>query len=442
MTPIPRRLWQIAGVLGIVHVVLIPVGIAIQQSPLFEEGTNGIRESYVEGDLSRTLTGWLVGSFDFLLLIPVLVFLARALGRRTEAGGWAAQTGLMCGIAYVTVIFAVGFPAGAAAMYGAQHGLEVDVAFALNNLRTFGYFLSLMLLAGSTLGIALSAIAEGVHPRWFGGFGIFTAVALLVSTPLSAVGDSGLGHLGLDGVVHRCLRPDAPPPGAGQHRSSRISSHERRRRARLTRGGRGAQIQSVGGVARRWHCCHRRARLGAALGRKPQPLRRPGHRGRDPHLHRCRSRPAGRPPREPGGPVMLAGAVAWGVGEGLLAWGARRPRELTRLGDVRALAVIGTAARGVGWLLLVLVLPVIFPDGRAESRLAARLATGCVLAFAAGSLLAPIPLEERLTDTENPIGVPDSWSVLVDLLAIGAIALVRSRDRARDPLAGAPVAGR
>ena len=195
MQPIPRRLWQIAGVLGIVHIVLIPVGIAIQQSPLFEEGTNGIRESYVEGDLSRTLTGWLVGSFDFLLLIPVLVFLARAIGRRTEAGGWAAQTGLMCGIAYVTVIFAVGFPAGAAAMYGAQHGLEVEVAFALNNLRIFGYFLSLMLLAGSTLGIALSAIAGGVHPRWFGGFGVVTAVALFVSTPLSAVGAADLGTL-------------------------------------------------------------------------------------------------------------------------------------------------------------------------------------------------------------------------------------------------------
>ena len=195
MTPIPRRLWQIAGVLGIVHVVLIPVGIALQQSPLFDEGTSGIRESYVEGDLSRTLTGWLMEAFGFLLLIPALVFLARALGRRTEAGGWAAQAGLMCGIAYITVTFAVGFPAGAAAMYGAQHGLGVDAAFALNNLRIFGYFLSLMLLAGSTLGIALSAIAGGVHPRWFGGFGIFTAVALLVSTPLSAVGEADLGVL-------------------------------------------------------------------------------------------------------------------------------------------------------------------------------------------------------------------------------------------------------
>ena len=195
MTPIPRRLWQIAGVLGIVHVVLIPVGIALQQSPLFEEGKNGIRESYVGGDFSRTATGWLLESIGFLLLIPALVFLARALGRRTEAGGWAAQTGLMCGLAYVAVTFAVGFPAGAAAMYGAQHGLDVEAAFALNNVRIFGYFLSLLLLAGSTLGIAVSARADGTHPRWFGGLGLVAGVALLASTPLSAVGQQDWGSL-------------------------------------------------------------------------------------------------------------------------------------------------------------------------------------------------------------------------------------------------------
>ena len=162
MTPIPRRLWQIAGVLGIVHVVLIPVGIALQQArPCSRRARRGIRESYVDGDFTRTADRLAASrSFDFLLLIPALVFLARALGRRTEAGGWAAQTGLMCGIAYVAVIFAVGFPAGAAAMYGAQHGLDVDAAFALNNVRIFGYFLSLMLLAGSTLGIALSAMVR------------------------------------------------------------------------------------------------------------------------------------------------------------------------------------------------------------------------------------------------------------------------------------------
>ena len=170
-SPIPRRLWQVAGALGLAHVVLIPVGIALQRSPLFEDGTAGIRDAYVNGDFTRTVTGGMLEAFGFLLFVPALVFLARALGRRTEAGRWAAQTGLMCGVAYVAVTFAVGFPAGAAAMYGAQHGLDVDAAFALNNVRIFGYFLSLLLLAGSTLGIALSAHSDGVHRRWIGGFG-------------------------------------------------------------------------------------------------------------------------------------------------------------------------------------------------------------------------------------------------------------------------------
>ena len=121
--------------------------------------------------------------------------------------------------------------------------------------------------------------------------------------------------------------------------------------------------------------------------------------------------------------VMLAGAVAWGVGEGLLAWGLHGLASSPGSSAYVLVAVLGTAARGIGWLLLVLVLPVVFPDGRAESRVAARLAIGCVIAFAAGSLLAPVPLEERLTQTENPIGVPESGSILIDLLAIGAVSL-------------------
>ena len=194
-SPIPRRLWQVAGVLGLAHVVLIPVGIAVQRSPLFEDGPAGIRDQYVAGDFGRTVTGGMLEAFGFLLFVPALVFLARAFGRRTEAGRWAAQTGLMCGLAYVTVTFAVGFPAGAAAMYGAQHGLDVDTAFALNNVRIFAYFLSLLLLAGSTLGIALSARADGVHRRWIGGFGIVTGLALLASTPLSGIGQQDWGSL-------------------------------------------------------------------------------------------------------------------------------------------------------------------------------------------------------------------------------------------------------
>lgn len=195
MNPVPRRLWQIAGALAIVHVALIPVGIALQGGPLFSDGVQGIQDSYVDGDLTRSFTGGMLEAFGFLLLVPALVFLARAFGRRTEAGAWAAQTGLMCGLAYVAVTFAVGFPAGAAAMYGAQHGLDVDTAFALNNVRIFGYFLSLILLGANTLGIALASLADRVHPRWFGHFGLVAAAALLVSTPLAGIGQQDWGTL-------------------------------------------------------------------------------------------------------------------------------------------------------------------------------------------------------------------------------------------------------
>lgn len=229
MTTVPRHLWQIAGALALAHVVLIPVGIWLQAGPLLSDGRAGITASYVEGDLTRTFTGGFVEAFGFLLMVPVLALLARVLGRSGETSRWAAQTGVLCGIAYVTVTFAVGFPAGAAAMYGAQHGLDVDAAFALNNVRIFGYFLSLLLLGGSTIGYALAARADRTHPRWFGGFGLVSGVLLLVSAPLAAIGQQDWGTLvwlvwfvgvGVLMLRHRVEQPagePAPEPAAIGH---------------------------------------------------------------------------------------------------------------------------------------------------------------------------------------------------------------------------------
>lgn len=195
MQPIPRSLWQIAGGLAIAHVVLILLGIFLQDGPLFADGVQGIEDDYVGGSLARSFAGGMLEAFGFLLLIPVLTFLGRVLGREGETGVWAARTGLACGLAYVAVTFAVGFPAGGAAMYGAQHGLDIETAFALNNVRIFGYFLSLLLLGGSTLGFAAAALADRVHSGWFGKFGLLTGAVLLASTPLAAIGQQDWGTL-------------------------------------------------------------------------------------------------------------------------------------------------------------------------------------------------------------------------------------------------------
>lgn len=195
MPVIPRRLWQIAGGFAIAHIVLIFLGIFVQQGPLFAEGVQGIQDDYVGGDLTRTITGGIVEAAGFLLFVAVLTFLAGALGRTSEAGRWASRTGLACGLAYVAVTFAVGFPAGAASMYGVQHGLDVETGFAINNLRIFSYFLSLMLLGASTISFGMAALADRLHTAWFGAFGLVTGAVLVVSTPLAGVGQQDWGTL-------------------------------------------------------------------------------------------------------------------------------------------------------------------------------------------------------------------------------------------------------
>ena len=99
-------------------------------------------------------------------------------------GRFASQCGLACGLGYVFVTFAVGFPAGAASLYGAHHGLDLEAAFAINNIRIFGYFLSLMLLGGSALGISAAALS-GSRSRWLGVLGAVVGVFLLIAPVLA-----------------------------------------------------------------------------------------------------------------------------------------------------------------------------------------------------------------------------------------------------------------
>lgn len=192
---VPPALWRIAGALALAHVVLLVVGLGLQGATAFEEGVEGIRRHYVEGDLARILGGGMLEGLGFVLLLPTLVFLSRVIGRRTEAGRWAAQTALLSGVSYVAATMAVGFPAGAVAAYGAQHGLDLDVAFAINNLRNFAYFLSLALLGAHAFGLGLAALQGSVLRRWVGWGGLVTGAVLLASVPAASIGQQDWGTL-------------------------------------------------------------------------------------------------------------------------------------------------------------------------------------------------------------------------------------------------------
>jgi signal transduction histidine kinase len=128
-------------------------------------------------------------------------------------------------------------------------------------------------------------------------------------------------------------------------------------------------------------------------------------------------------PGHPVGLLMLAGATAWGVGEALLAVAVRGLHHQADAAAYVATGVLGSAVRGGGWLVLVIALPLVFPDGRAPWRSAVLLTAGCITAFTAASLLAPEPLEDRLGGSPNPIGLPEAAHWVTDVLAVGALAV-------------------
>ena len=177
-----------AGVLGLVHVVLLIGGLAISGGgALLEDGAAGIEAAYVDGNLTTIFGGWFVESIGFVLLVPVAVFLGRYLGQSSPIGRWAARSGTVLAGVYVAITLAVGFPAGAAAAYGVQNGLDLDAAAALNSMRVFAYLLSLLCLGAYVVCIAVSALADGFSPRFVGGLGLVTGACLVAAGPLAAL---------------------------------------------------------------------------------------------------------------------------------------------------------------------------------------------------------------------------------------------------------------
>ena len=142
---------------------------------MLTDSADVVKRTYVGANVSPVLAGGYVESLAFVVLLPVLVFLARAIGQRTEAGRWATQTALAAGVCYVAITLAVGMPAGAAALYGAHHGVADAATLALvGNVRNFAFYLSILALGAHALGTGTAAVTDGTMKRWvgFGGVGV------------------------------------------------------------------------------------------------------------------------------------------------------------------------------------------------------------------------------------------------------------------------------
>ena len=127
------------------------------------------------------------------------------------------------------------------------------------------------------------------------------------------------------------------------------------------------------------------------------------------------------------GELMLAGGTAWGLGECALALAVHG--QVVVPGSVPGadwLGVLGSALRGFGWLVLVVAVPLCFPDGRSAwvtwswPPPALWVAIGL---FCTGAVLAPSPLDARLDATDSPTGLADPWTWVADVLALAGLGL-------------------
>ena len=82
---ISPAMWRVAGGLALAHVVVLFVGISQEKSVVLTDSPHTVARVYGSGSLGRIFTGGYVESLSFLVLLPCLVFLARAFGRRDEA---------------------------------------------------------------------------------------------------------------------------------------------------------------------------------------------------------------------------------------------------------------------------------------------------------------------------------------------------------------------
>jgi hypothetical protein len=176
---------RLAGGLVLAHIVLLFAGFS--QETATEHGTPlGDFTRVIGGaDLTRTFIGGYVEALSFLVLVPAMVLVARLLSRRTEVGRIAATSFLALGAAYVASTLAVGFPPGAAAMYGLQHGADASAASMLMDVRNFGFYLQVAMSCAMALALGIAALAERVNVRWVGWGGIGFGVVGLIATPFA-----------------------------------------------------------------------------------------------------------------------------------------------------------------------------------------------------------------------------------------------------------------
>jgi hypothetical protein len=183
-----RRLWRTAGALTFGWLVLMFAGSASQPQLLLTDPTDKVRDALVETDLTKAFGGGYVEFLGILLLLAAGTLYAALLRADGPVGQWLSSLTVGSIVGQVAATVAVGFPAGAAALYDGHHGASLETIRAVNDIRNFAFFLSGGLMAVFIASVAASVLVTRRLPGWVAATGIGVAVLELATIPAAGHG--------------------------------------------------------------------------------------------------------------------------------------------------------------------------------------------------------------------------------------------------------------
>jgi hypothetical protein len=188
VTGITRRLWQTAGWLTLVYVVLTLVGSVFEPNVTIGDKTSHVVSGLVTSSMTKAFAGGYIEFIATLVFLVAGLLIARLLRGTGDLPAWLSSCINGAAIVYAAVGLAAGSATGAAAIYDAHHGAPLAVVTTVDDVRNVAFSLAGGVAGLLTLAIAGAGQATRLLPRWICYAGYVVGVVMIGAVPAARAG--------------------------------------------------------------------------------------------------------------------------------------------------------------------------------------------------------------------------------------------------------------
>ena len=178
-----RRLWMGAGWLLIAYIAVTFAGVGFESSLLLGDKPSLASKALVQSSMTKNFTGGYIEFLATLIFLVGALLIAKLLRGPGVAGEWLSSCIAGSALVGVAITVAVGFSAGAAALYDGHHGASLATVTTVNDIRNFSFILTGGLYGVFALAIAAAVWLTGALPRWVSYSGLVVGVLYIGSIP-------------------------------------------------------------------------------------------------------------------------------------------------------------------------------------------------------------------------------------------------------------------